>query len=55
MEEKEDFKPDSFLDATEQNLELSHLLNGSWRDYNIVTINRISIGSITGWLLIYRT
>ena len=54
MEEKEDFIPDNLQTASEQNLELSQHLTGPWFDYNIVTIKRISIGSTTGWQVIYR-
>ena len=54
MEEKEDFIPDNLQTASEQNLKLSQRLNGSWSDYNIVTIKRIVVGSTTGWKVTYR-
>lgn len=54
MEDKEDFMPDNFQTADEQNLELSRHLTNHWFNYNIVKIKRISIGSITGWQVFYR-
>lgn len=52
--EKEAFIADNFKKPSKQNKELGNHLRGVWRKYRIVSIKRIVIGSISGWLAVYR-
>ncbi len=54
MNEKIDFLADNVQGTVAQNKALSHHLKGVWRDYNIVSIRRIVIGSTSGWEVTYR-
>ncbi len=51
---QEHFIPDAAETAAQQNSILSQHMDGVWRDHLVVSIQRIVIGSVQGWLLIYR-
>ena len=55
LKEYETFEPDKAKTAKAKNKALAkHLDGGVWRNKKIVKINRIEIGSQTGWKATYR-
>ena len=52
--EKERFKQDTHQQSRDKNQALATLLTTTWNGYDIVRIDRIEIGSVQGWRVIYR-
>ena len=54
MEDKFEFIPDKAKTPKGKNSALSKHLTGGWSDYNIVRIERMEIGPLSGWRVTYR-
>ena len=52
--EKTKFKSDTETSAPAKNVRLATLLETTWNDLDVVTIERIEIGSTKGWRVTYR-
>ena len=54
MEELQDFRKDNCKTTVAKNKKLATLLLSTWPDFQIVRIERIEIGSDSGWRITYR-